>query len=39
MFACKSAPTAFNQDIGQWDVSDVTDMSGMFAGSGVVTAF
>ena len=27
--------TAFNQPIGNWDVSNVTDMFGMFAGNSV----
>jgi surface protein len=27
--------TAFNQDIGSWDVSKATDMSYMFSGSAV----
>jgi len=29
--------TAFNQDLSTWDVSNVTDMEGMFIGSGLVT--
>jgi surface protein len=31
-----SVTTAFNQDIGGWDVGNVTDMSAMF---GVATSF
>ena len=30
---------AFNQPIGDWDVSNVTDMGGMFFGFDVVTSF
>jgi surface protein len=37
MFWLKAcASTAFNQDIGGWDVGNVTDMSAMF---GVATSF
>ena len=30
-----SSTLAFNQDISQWDVSNVTNMSGMFNGASV----
>jgi surface protein len=33
-----SNATAFNQPIGSWNVSNVTDMSGMFSGTGLSTA-
>ena len=30
---CSPAPTSFDGNVSAWDVSGVTDMSGMFAGA------